>query len=135
MDFDPKYPQFWGRMTLDDLEKHFFLITGSRASFLYIICRGFKMFGFWPQIPPILRSDDLGWPRKALFLNHGIKSISLVYNLSWFENAWILTRNDPKYPQVQTCKIKKSLSGPKLQLEVSQALIGQLYNEIFEKEA
>ena len=62
-----------------------------------------KIFNFYPkwhQIPPILRSDDLGWPRKPFFLNHWTNSFILVYNLSRFENVWILTPNDPKYPQV-----------------------------------
>ena len=62
----------------------------------------------------------------------------MVYNLSWFENVWILTPNDPKYPLVTptpNLKNKKSLSGPRLQFELSQALIGQLCNERFEKQA
>ena len=44
-----------------------------------------------------------------------------------------MTPNTLKWPQLQTFKIKKSLSDPKLQLELSQALIGHLCNEIFEK--
>ena len=55
-----------------------------------------------------------------------------------FENVLILTPNDLKYPQVtptQNLQNKKILSGPKLQFELSQALIGQLCNEICEKQA
>ena len=73
---------------------------------------------------------------KTFFLYHGIKSIILAYNLSWFENVWILTPNDPEYPQVTPApnlENKESLSGPKLQFELSQALIGELCNEIFQK--
>ena len=53
-------------------------------------------FLFWPQMTGS-KFENLWWPRKPLFLNHGIKSFILVYNLSWFANIWILTPNDPKY--------------------------------------
>ena len=87
---------------------------------------------------PNLGSDDLRWPRKFFYVNHTTKSFILVYNLSRFENVWILTPNDPKYPQVTptpNLQNRKPLLGPKLQFELSQALIGQLCNEIFEKQA
>ena len=87
-------------MTSDDLENHSFLITGSRASFWYIIYLGLKMFGFWPQMTPNtpnLGSGDLNWPRKRLFRNHRTKSFILVYNLPWFETLSILTPNTPNF--------------------------------------
>ena len=62
----------------------------------------FRNLCFWPQMTPnttILGSDVLGWPRNLLFLNNGIKSFFLVYNLSRFENVWIWTWNHPKYHQ------------------------------------
>ena len=58
----------------------------------------------------------------------------MVYNLSRFENVWILTSNDPKYPHVTptpNLQNKKSLSVSRLQFELSQALIDLLRNEIF----
>ena len=49
---------------------------------------------------PNLGAGDLGWPRKSPFLIHETKSSILVYNLPRFENLWILTPNDPKYPPI-----------------------------------
>ena len=81
---DPKYPQFWGRMTSDDLENHFLLITGSRASFWYIICLGLKMFGFWPQMTPNTPMS----PRPQI---SKIKNLYLVLSLNLsYRKHWLI---------------------------------------------
>ena len=129
---DPKYPRFSGHMTSGDLGTQLLLISASRPSFWYIICQGLKIFVFWPQMTvntPDSWSNELGWPGQPLFCNQGNKSFILIYKPSRFESVWILTPNDPKYPQVTptpNLKNKKPLSGPKLQFELSQALIGSL---------
>ena len=49
-----------------------------------------------------------------------------------------MTPNDPKYPQgtpTPNLQNEKPLLGPKLQFELFQALIDQLCNEIFQKQA
>ncbi len=94
-------------MTSSDLKNHFSVIKGPRASFRSIICLGLKIFKFWPKMThhldhnsPNLRSGDLVWPRKPLFLNRWSLSFILVYDLTMFENDVILTPNNPKCPQV-----------------------------------
>ena len=51
-------------------------------------------------------SGDLGWPRILLCFNHGTKRFIFVYDLSRFENVWILTPITPKWPRPQPCKVK-----------------------------
>ena len=137
LDFDPKWPQIPPHFRSIDLENPFFVIKRACASFLYVICLGLKLFCFWPQMTPNTPQFGVEWPRKALFCNQGTKSFILIYNLPGFENVWILTPNDPKYPQVTptpNLQNKKVLSGLKLQFELFQTLIGQLCNEIFQKQ-
>ena len=123
------------------LDHSFFYFDPKWPSIIVVRSLSLKIFEFWFQMianAPNLGSDDLGCPRKPLFLNHGTKSFILVYNLSRFENVCILTPNDPKYPQLTptpNLQNKISLSVSRLQFELSQALIGQLCNELFEKQA
>ena len=46
-------------MFSDDLENPLFLSTTPRAPFWYIICPGFKIFGFWPQMTPNCKIKNL----------------------------------------------------------------------------
>ena len=73
----------------------------------------------WPKMLAILghlTSDNL---KNQFFLITGSRAsfwycLGVLHNLSSFENVWILTPNDPKYPkwpQPKTCKIKKLVLG------------------------
>ena len=131
----PGFRVRWPRVTSAST---LFVITAPAASFLYIICQGFKILGFWPQMTSNTPRFGVRWPREQLFRNHVTKSSILIYKLSRFEKVWLLTPNDPKNPQVTpTPNLQniKALLGPKLQFELFQALIGQLCNKIFEKQA
>ena len=75
---------FWLQMTID------YPSSESKFENLWILTSNASHLG----------SDNLRWPRKPLYVNHGTKSFILVYSLSRFENFRILTRNDPKYPQI-----------------------------------
>ena len=75
-----------------------YILKEQKTWWCAVICLGLEMLVFWPQMTPnttILGSDVLGWPRNLLFLNNGIKSFFLVYNLSRSENVWILTKIPP----------------------------------------
>ena len=86
-------------MTSDDLENHLFLMTGPRASFLYLISLGLKMFGFWPQMTP----NTPNWPQpqtcKIKYL-YPVLGFNLSYLKLWLVNCvtsyW---KNKPK-PEV-----------------------------------
>ena len=153
------------------MDRSLFLSLSLRSMQLVDRC---LLLEFWLQMNPNTPKFGVRWPRKPLYLNHGIKSFILEYNLSRFENVCIFTPNDPKYPNfgvgwprmtskttfslsrdqehhfenvwiltpndpqvtpTSNLQNKKFLCGFKLQFKLSQALIGRLCNEIFEKQA
>ena len=86
-------------MTSDDLENHFFLITGARASFRYVIYLGLKMFEFWPKMTP----NTPKWPQPQTYKIKNLYSV-LGFNLS-YPKLWLVNcvtrylKNKPK-PEV-----------------------------------
>ena len=90
----------WSLMTSVDLDNHFKVNTGARASFWSIVCPSLKILKFWPQMTPYLPEFGVKWPWKLFYRNEGSLSFNLVYHLTMFENDVILTPNDPKCPQV-----------------------------------